>query len=93
MTDEETMAEAMEKPQTLDPDQVLIPKDVAERLSPDILIDASRVLMMVGDEQQARPMTIPQIMQEMFGILGDLDRRLSALENPSERPSGLILPD
>jgi hypothetical protein len=95
MPDEEkTVAEeAMENPKVLDPDQVQIPEEVARRLSPDMLIDASRVLMMVGDEREARPMTIPQIMQEMFGIIGDLDKRLMALEDPSRRPSGLILPN
>lgn len=83
--------EAMETPKVLDPDQVQIPKEVAEKMNN--LIDASRVLMMVGDEREARPMTIPQIMQEMFGIIGDLDRRLMALEDPSQRPSSLILPN
>ena len=80
-------------PEAIDPTEVQIPEEVAKRLSPDMLIDASRVLMMVGTEKEARPMTMPQIFQEIFGILGDLDRRLMALENPSERPSGLIIPN
>ena len=88
------MSEEVEiTPEAIDPTEVQIPEEVAKRLSPDMLIDASRVLMMVGTEKEARPMTMPQVFQEIFGILGDLDRRLMALENPSERPSGLIIPN
>lgn len=80
-------------PETIDPTEVQIPEEVAKRLSPDMLIDASRVLMMVGTDKQARPMSMPQVFQEIFTILGDIDKRLMALENPTERPSGLIIPN
>ena len=69
------------------------PDAVIEPPKDEKLIDASRVFMMVGDERGARPMSLPQIFQEMFAILGDVDKRLRGLENPKERPSGLILPD
>ena len=80
-------------PEAIDPTEVQIPEEVASRLSPDMLIDASRVLMMVGNEKEARPMSMPQVFQEIFTILGDIDKRLMALENPNTRTSGLILPN
>ena len=80
-------------PEAIDPTEVQIPEEVARRLSPDMLIDAAKVVMMVGNDNQVRPMTVPQIFQEMFAILGDVDKRLKALEDPSKRPSGLILPN
>ena len=91
MSDKEVEPEIT--PEAIDPTEVQIPEEVARRLSPDMLIDASRVLMMVGTEKEARPMTIPQIFQEVFAILGDIDKRLQAIENPGTRPSGLILPN
>jgi hypothetical protein len=87
------MSEENITPETIDPTEVQIPREEAEKLSANQLIDAARVLMMVGTAQEARPMTVPQIFQEVFAILGDIDKRLMALENPSERPSGLILPN
>lgn len=74
----------------VDPDEVQIPKEVAEKLN--TLIDAGRVIMMVGDEKNVRPMLLPDIFQEMFSILGDMDARLTKLER-GERPSGLIVPN
>jgi hypothetical protein len=91
MSDEETTPEIT--PEAIDPTEVQIPEEVAKRLSPDMLIDASRVLMMVGTEKEARPMSMPQVFQEIFAILGDIDKRLQALENPGTRPSGLIVPN
>ena len=90
MTDE---VEPTITPEAIDPTEVQIPEEVAKRLSPDTLIDASRVLMMVGTEKEARPMSMPQVFQEIFAILGDIDKRLVALENTGTRPSGLILPN
>lgn len=90
MSDEE---ESKITPEAIDPTEVQIPEEVAKRLSPDMLIDASRVLMMVGTEKEARPMSMPQVFQEIFAILGDIDKRLQALENPGSRPSGLIIPN
>lgn len=55
-------------------------------------VDAGRVIMMVGGPESMRPMTLPQVFQEIFAILGDIDKRLAALEK-GERPSGLILPN
>lgn len=91
MTNEDKAPEIT--PETIDPTEVQIPEEVARRLSLDMLIDAGRVLMMVGNDKEARPMTLPQIFQEIFAILGDIDKRLVALENPGERPSGLIIPN
>lgn len=88
-------------------DEKLIEGEVEERrdatkevLEPEViprddqkpLVDAGRVIMMVGGPQAMRPMSLPQVFQEIFAILGDIDRRLTALEK-GERPSGLIIPD
>ena len=41
---------------------------------------ARRCILLVGDERQQVPMPLPAVFQQMFGILGDLDRRLMELE-------------
>lgn len=69
-----------------------VPEEETGRATKGLLVDAGTVVMMVGSEKELRPMTVPQIFQEIFAILGDLDRRVQALEtNNSE--SRLILPD
>ena len=88
-------SESIENPVTpadrvLDPDEVQIPREVQERINN--LIDAGRVVMIVGDGDTARPMTLPQLFQEMFAILGDLDNRLSKMES-GRTPGGLVLPN
>lgn len=75
----------------VDPDEIQIPKEIAERLNS--LIDAGRVVMMVGDEKNVHPMPLPAIFQEMFSILGDIDRRLTKLETGGVRPSSIIVPN
>lgn len=92
MDDKEVLAEAVENPEVLDPTEVQVPEEVARRLSPDMLVDAGKVVMMVGSEKELRPMTVPQIFQEIFAILGDLDARVQALE-AKKSESRLILPD
>ena len=65
--------ETEDKTETVvEPAEVIEPK---ERL-----IDGAKVYMLVGDEQRQTPMPLPAIFQQMFGILGDLDRRLMELE-------------
>ena len=86
---EEDRAEAEQRTNEANLDQDV--QELGKRMS-EMMIDASRVLMMVGDGNTARPMSVPQIFQEMFSILGDIDHRLNKLEK-GERPSGLIVPN
>jgi hypothetical protein len=58
---------------------VVEPTEVFAR--PNHLVDGQNVIIMVGDEQRQTPMPLPAIFQQMFGILGDLDKRLMALED------------
>lgn len=44
------------------------------------LIDGGNVIVLVGDEQRQIPIPLPDIFQQLFSILGDLDKRLMALE-------------
>lgn len=92
MDDKEVLAEVMENPEAIDPTEIQVPEEVARRLSPDMLIDAGKVVMMVGSDKEVRPMTVPQIFQEIFAILGDLDSRVRALED-KKSDSRLILPN
>lgn len=61
----------------VEPTEVIVPKEK--------LIDGAKVFMLVGDERQQVPMPLPAIFQQMFGILGDLDRRLMAIEENSKK--------
>jgi hypothetical protein len=61
---------------------VVEPTEVFER--PKHLVDGQNVIILVGDEQRQTPMPLPAIFQQMFGILGDLDRRLMAIEEKSK---------
>ena len=70
--------ETEDKTETVvEPTEVIAPK---ERL-----IDGAKVFMLVGDERQQVPMPLPAVFQQMFGILGDLDRRLMDLEENSKK--------
>ena len=60
--------------------EVLEVQEEDGRPTKGLLVDAGTVVMMVGSEKELRPMTVPQIFQEIFAILGDLDRRTTALE-------------
>lgn len=58
---------------------------------PDRLIDGANVFMLVGTEHQQVPMPLPAVFQQMFAILGDLDRRLMALEEKTQKSSIVTL--
>jgi hypothetical protein len=75
MSEEKTVEETV-----VEPTEVIPP--------PRKLIDGASVIILVGDEQRQTPMPLPAIFQQLFGILGDLDRRLTALE---EKSSGSII--
>ena len=78
------MGEVEDKTETVvEPAEVIEPK---ERL-----IDGAKVYMLVGDEQRQTPMPLPAIFQQMFGILGDLDRRLMELEANAKKSSIVTL--
>ena len=51
-----------------------------EVIEPRKLIDGGNVIVLVGDEQRQIPIPLPDIFQQLFSILGDLDKRLMALE-------------
>lgn len=70
---------------------VVEPTEVIEPAPNDRLIDGAKVYMLVGDEQRQTPMPLPAIFQQMFGILGDLDRRLMALEEKTQKSSIVTL--
>lgn len=53
--------------------------------APRKLIDGANVIILVGDEQRQTPMPLPAIFQQLFGILGDLDRRLMDLEENTKK--------
>ena len=72
--------------------EVLEVQEEDGRPTKGLLVDAGTVVMMVGSEKELRPMTVPQIFQEIFAILGDLDRRTTALE-AKKSENRLILPD
>lgn len=67
--------------------EVVDPTEVSEPAPGDRLIDGAKVIMIVGDERQAVPMALPDVFQQMFAILGDLDRRLMALEEKKQKSS------
>ena len=73
MSADDTMNPA-QRPEAVEPTEVIEPAPK------DRLIDGAKVYMLVGDERQQVPMPLPAIFQQMFGILGDLDRRLMELE-------------
>jgi len=68
-----------QKPEVIEPTEV-IP-------APRKLIDGASVIILVGDEQRQTPMPLPAIFQQLFGILGDLDRRLMDLEETTRNNS------
>lgn len=72
-------------------DEVVEPTEVIEPAPKDRLIDGAKVYMLVGDEQRQTPMPLPAIFQQMFGILGDLDRRLMAMEENAKKSSIVTL--
>ena len=59
-------------------------KDQVAEVEPTI-IDAGTVVLIVGDEKQQIPMPLPAVLQQLFAILGDLDRRLMDLEANNKR--------
>ena len=62
-----------------------------EKLLPKF-VDGGNVIVMVKTETEVVPMPLPVIFEEMFKILGDLDRRLTALQGNKE-DSRIILPN
>lgn len=76
--------------QTAEPPEVL---DFQEPNQKDLdFVDAGRVLILVGDpaSKTALPMPLPAVFEQLFGILGDLDRRLMALEGEPKEKSKII---
>ncbi len=55
-------------------------------------IDAGQVIILVGNPntKQAIPMPLPAVFEQLFGILGDIDRRLTALEGSPKEKSKII---
>jgi hypothetical protein len=80
----------MEEPEVKEPDEVIVPEEVQD--APGGLIDGGRVLIMVGDptSRRAIPMTLPDVFQQLFAILGDLDKRLAKLEGSPTEESRII---
>jgi len=70
-----------QRPEVVEPTEVIEPELLARaNAERDRLIDGAKVFMLVGDERQQVPMPLPAVFQQMFAILGDLDRRLMEVE-------------
>jgi hypothetical protein len=52
--------------------------------APRKLIDGGNVIILVGDERGQTPVPLPAVFQQLFAVLGDLDRRLTALEEKAK---------
>lgn len=55
-------------------------------------IDGGQVLIMVGDPQTGKmmPIPLPAVFEQLFGVLGDMDRRLQELEAGRPEESRII---
>lgn len=55
-------------------------------------IDGGQVLIMVGDPQTGKmmPIPLPAVFEQLFGVLGDMDRRIQELEAGRPAESRII---
>jgi hypothetical protein len=72
----------MDEPKTTEEIRTVEPTEVIP--APRKLIDGGNVIILVGDERGQTPMPLPAVFQQLFAVLGDLDRRLTALEEKAK---------
>lgn len=66
--------------------------DADEVMGESPFVDAGNVLIMVGNPAtgKAMPVPLPAVFEQLFGILGDMDQRLIALEGKVKDENRII---